>query len=248
VLRQGACLLALLVGITVASVGFAGSALAKDRLFYIGLALYPEPWSQNDVTELADRLHAVGTFDVVPLIASNLATRPRRYPIASDTTIANFVSRVAEDAHDDDVVMVAISTHGSPRVLARALAGQEPTGLSSRGLARRLAPLAPYRTVIVIAACYSGSLIQDLKTPRRIIFTAARVDRASFGCNAESRHSYFGAAAASAFAQPGRSLRDVVAAIRGDVAQREGERQYTPSEPQAWIGDEVATLYDAPLF
>ena len=27
------------------------------RLFYIGLGLYSEPWSENDVVELAGRLH-----------------------------------------------------------------------------------------------------------------------------------------------------------------------------------------------
>src|SRR5581483_12042838 len=53
------------------------------RLFYIGLALFPEQWSQNDVVDLAETLRGNSTLDVVPLIASNfLADGPRTYPAA----------------------------------------------------------------------------------------------------------------------------------------------------------------------
>ena len=46
-------------------------AQERPRLFYIGLALYPEGWSENDVVELADALQRNNEFDA-PLIASNL--------------------------------------------------------------------------------------------------------------------------------------------------------------------------------
>jgi hypothetical protein len=120
--------------------------------------------------------------------------------------------------------------------------------MSSRRLARLLQPLAGHRTVIVVSACYSGSLIGDLRAPERIIITAARADRSSFGCAPGSRHTLFGEAEVRAFGQRDRSLRQVFAAIRDDVARMESEERYQPSEPQVWVGARATDLYDAPVF
>jgi hypothetical protein len=218
------------------------------RLFYIGLALYSEPWSENDVVELADKLRTASGFRVVPMVASNVTSRPRRYPLADDATIAAMVRTAAEQAGADDLVFVDISTHGSPHLLARKAGQDPPTTLASPELARKLAPLAGRRTVIVISACYSGSLISDLRAPTRVIITAARADRSSFGCAPDARHTVFGQAELHAFGQPNRSLHQIFAAIRNDVARVEQARQYTPSEPQVSVGPEAANLYEAPLF
>jgi hypothetical protein len=91
-------------------------------------------------------------------------------------------------------------------------------------------------------------LIGDLRSPERIIITAARADRSSFGCAAGNQHTFFGAAELDAFDQRGRSLHQVFAATRNEVARMERARQFQPSEPQVSVGAEVADLYDAPLF
>jgi hypothetical protein len=111
-----------------------------------------------------------------------------------------------------------------------------------------LAPLAGHRTVIVISACYSGSLIGSLRSPDRIIATAARADRSSFGCAAGNRHTDFGDAELHGFGDRGRSLRQVFTAIRNDVARMEEADQLRPSDPQVWVGGNVIDLYDAPVF
>jgi hypothetical protein len=227
----------------------ATSVPAGDkRLFYIGLGLYSEQWSENDVVELAGELQSASQYRVVPAFASNVASARRLYPIADDATIAALVGSVAAQAGPDDIVFVDISSHGAHQVLARKVGNNAPTTLSSRELARRLAPLAGHRTVIVVSACYSGSLINDLRAPERIIITAARADRSSFGCAPGNRHTLFGGAELRAFAEPDRSLHQVFTAIRDDVARMESEQRYQPSEPQVWVGADVAELYDAPLF
>src|SRR5262245_51220363 len=242
-------LLAVTFGGCVSNARQATDATGQDRrLFYIGLALYSDPWSQNDVVELADRLRSAGKYDVVPMIASNVTADPRQYPVADDRTIAAFIAAAASRAQPDDIVFVEISTHGSRKVLARKVGKGPETALTSQELADKLAPLASHPTVIMISACYSGSLIEDLRAPDRIIITAARADRSSFGCAPGSRHTFFGQAGLDAFGQGDRSLRQVFAAIREDVARRERERRYTPSEPQVSVGADVAALYDAPLF
>ncbi len=85
------CFHAAVVGLTLASASLAGCAepqaalLAQQqqaanapekigRLFYIGLGLYSEPWSENDVVELADMLQHASQYRVVPMIASNVTS------------------------------------------------------------------------------------------------------------------------------------------------------------------------------
>jgi hypothetical protein len=259
------CFQAAVVGLTLASASLSGCAepqralLAQQqqatstpekvgRLFYIGLGLYSEPWSENDVVELADTLQHASQYRVVPMIASNVTSGARHYPIADDATIAALVDTAVSQAGPDDIVFVDVSSHGARRMLARQVGNHAPTGLSSRELARKLEPLAGHRTVIIISACYSGSLIGDLRAPERIIITAARADRSSFGCAPDSRHTFFGEAELHAFGPRDRSLRQVFAAIRDDVARMEDKQRYQPSEPQIWVGASMTDLYDAPLF
>ena len=246
------CLSAAIAGLVLASAspGRSAEPPAADgkRLFYIGLALYSEAWSENDVVGLAGRLQAASRYRVVPMIASNLAAARRRYPVADDAAIAAMVGAAAAQAGPGDLIFVYISTHGAHQVLARKVGSNPPTALGSRELARKLAPLAGHRSVIIISACYSGSLISDLRSPERIIITAARADRSSFGCAAGASHTFFGEAELDAFGQPGRSLHQVFAATRDEVARMEAERQFRPSEPQVSVGAQVVELYDAPLF
>jgi len=258
------CGSAALVGLALLSTSLAGCAeprtvpLAQQqvanpperakRLFYIGLGLYSEQWSENDVVELAGKLQAASKYRVVPMIASNVASATRPYPIADDATIAALIGSAAGQAGADDIVFVDISSHGGRQALARKVGANATTAISSRELARKLEPLAGHRTVVVISACYSGSLIGDLRAPDRIVITAARADRSSFGCAPDSRHTFFGEAELQAFGQPDRSLHQLFAAMRDAVARMESAHRYQPSEPQVSVGREMADLYDAPLF
>jgi hypothetical protein len=228
-----------------------GGGFGQDsgqRLFYIGLALYSEQWSENDVVELGTELSKDSRYQVVPMIASNLHAHGDRFPVGDDATILSFVRMAAEQATPQDIIFVHISTHGAPYELARRVGEGKTTALSSHALAGMLAPLAAHPTVVVISACYSGSFIRDLREPRRIILTAARGDRSSFGCGAGSRHTFFGEAELKAFAEPDRSLHQIFIDIRRRVASMERREHFTPSEPQVSVGSRVADLYEAPVF
>jgi hypothetical protein len=221
---------------------------AGKRLFYIGLALYSEQWSENDVVELGNELREDSSYQVVPMIASNLHPHAGRFPVADDATMLSFVRTAAEQAGPQDLIFVHISTHGAPHELARRIGDGETTALSSQALARMLGPLAGHPTIVVISACYSGSFIRDLQETRRIILTAARADRSSFGCGAGSRHTFFGEAELKAFGEPDRSLHQIFTAIRRNVAVMERRQHFTPSEPQVSVGADAADLYEAPVF
>jgi hypothetical protein len=244
--RAVLCLIVALL--LFAPVAKAADPVSHKRLLYVGLALYSEAWSENDVVALSDELRQNSDYDVVPLIASNLTGGRQHYPVADAATIAALVRDAVSHAGPKDIVVVHISTHGGPGLLASRIGNRPTTTITGRGLAADLAPLAGHATVVILSACYSGSLISALQAPDRIIMTAARSDRSSFGCAAEAKHTFFGTAELEGFAEPHRSLKEVFAAIRADVARMEREQDDTPSEPQVFVGAAVRELYEAPVF
>ncbi len=46
-------------------------------------------------------------------------------------------------------------------------------------------------TVVIVSACFSGVFVPMLQGPHRIVFTAARWDRTSFGCGEENQYTFF---------------------------------------------------------
>jgi len=97
-------------------------------------------------------------------------------------------------------------------------------------------------TVAIISGCYSGIFIGGVtEAPNRIILTAARDDRTSFGCSAEERLTYFD----DCLFQSWPKAPTFVALYRAtETCVRAKERALgaVPSEPQAYFGDQVANL------
>lgn len=213
----------------------------RPRLWYVGLGLFGESWSQNDVAELPDKLvqGAVG-FRVVPIVLHETTE-----PGVIETTIAD----VAAAAAPGDIVMIYASTHGAPGLLGRAAGGEELEPIGTAELKRWLAPLRGRDTVLLLSACFAGSFIPEVQESHRIVFTAARADRTSFGCQAGAEHTVFGDALLQALVPRGTSLRDAVAATRATVSAQERALHVTqPSQPQVSIGADVTRLYNAPIF
>jgi hypothetical protein len=221
----------------------------RGRLFYIGLALFSQKWSENDVVDLATVLRRVSDYDVVSLIASNASpSLPETYPIADDCAIEALVRTAADAAKDSDLIFVYISTHGPRGALTRKVGVFPEQSLSANGLAELLQPLVGHRTVIFLSACYSGSLLDQLKSEDRIVVTAARLDRPSFGCKPAAQHTYFGEAVLRSFGHRERSLKQIVPDIMVDVAAQERANRNMASEPQVFVGQRMTRFYTEPVF
>jgi len=121
---------------------------------------------------------------------------PTDWPHATLRTLPAALARAADllrDApHDDRLAIVLLSSHGNRGYLALSEDGGDEFDEITAGMLRRwLAPLGDTPTLLVISACHSGSLIPALQAPHRIILAAARADRSSFGCEADSANTYF---------------------------------------------------------
>lgn len=97
-------------------------------------------------------------------------------------------------------------------------------------------------TVVVISACYSGVFLPALAAPNRLVMTAARSDRSSFGCGAGMLYPVFDNCVLDSLSDADDFVH-LSKLTRQCVAFRErAERLWPPSEPQALIGADVDDL------
>ncbi len=168
------------------------------------------------------------------------SVRPERYTPTPDKSEPNAIHGALRGltAKASGGCLLYFTSHGvrqgmivDDRVLRpSALAGMIDTTCGSRP------------TVVVISACFSGVFINDLAKPNRMILTAARPDRSSFGCGQADKYPYFD----DCFLQVMPRAQEFVGLareIRACVAGREAvEGMRPPSEPQVWIGPALAPL------
>jgi hypothetical protein len=111
----------------------------------------------------------------------------------------------------------------------RALRPQELSQALSGGC-------ASVPTVVVVSACYSGGFATGaMVKPNRIILTASRRDRPSFGCQVERTYSFFDECFLQALPEAA-NWKTVFRATRGCVSREEKALGETPSDPQAYFG------------
>lgn len=103
-------------------------------------------------------------------------------------------------------------------------------------------------TVVVVSACFSGVFIPALRTENRMILTAARPDRTSFGCGEANMYTFFDQCFLESIPQS-RDFPMLAGKIQECVTQREAVEMATPpSEPQVSIGFNITQSLSAYSF
>jgi hypothetical protein len=168
------------------------------------------------------------------------------YPIATSSGLRYALRAVAEKMRPDrDILFLALSSHGSPDPsLAVSHSGLELEQLSDEDLETALRESGIKRRIIVISACYAGAFIEPLENPDTIVITAAAADRTSFGCADDRDLTYFGEAFYRDALPAAATLQEAFEKAKAAIAAREREEHETPSEPQAFFGQELASVLD----
>lgn len=162
-------------------------------------------------------------------------------PIASLTNLRAALAGIgARMDTEEDVLLLFLTSHGSrdhellvdlPPLPLRQIAPKDlKDALDRSGIRWR---------VIVVSACFSGGFIDDLRTPQTLLITAARADRASFGCGADSEITYFGKAFLAEALNRTTDFREAHALAARRVRDWERADDGTPSLPQLWAGDRI---------
>jgi hypothetical protein len=169
----------------------------------------------------------VGQFSARPEIH-------RDHPLESrPAVVGEALTNLADRARGG--CLVYITSHGEPGAVVFG-----PKLFPPAGMVRMLEDACGTRpTVVILSACYSGSFLPALEAPDRMVLTAARSDRSSFGCGESDRYPYFDACMVESLPQADDfiGLADRVKRCVADKEKATGASP--PSEPQLWIGQEL---------
>ena len=97
--------------------------------------------------------------------------------------------------------------------------------------------------MLVVSGCFSGGfLTQAIATENRIVLTASRADRTSFGCSVKDRVNVFDGCVLAHW-DDAPTWQVLAGLLRGCVERAERSRGFSPaSEPQAFFGRAMRDL------
>ncbi len=97
-------------------------------------------------------------------------------------------------------------------------------------------------TVLLVSACYSGVFAEpSMEAPNRIILTAARKDRTSFGCSAEATYTYWDACLVTNLPLA-KTWFELAGKMEKCIEAKESAGSFARSYPQARFGSQVKDL------
>jgi hypothetical protein len=142
--------------------------------------------------------------------------------------------------------LLYFTSHGTPEGIVIGQRVVDPAPLAA--LVNQYCGDRP--TAVIVSACFSGAFVPLLRGPNRIIFTAARPDRTSFGCGEQDQYTFFDACLLGEIDKVTSfpSLADRVkacvatreAAMNADDVKNKREPDL-PSEPQFVMDPALAT-------
>jgi hypothetical protein len=197
-----------------------------------------QPVFDNAVDTLQRWLGAAGVpiSDIHRLSAA--PRDPRVEPASAERIIQSIASLRARPGTG---CLVFITSHGQEgRGIWLAYSGEY---LEPERLAQALSiGCAGAPSVVILSSCYSGAFTQGaMRAQNRIVLSAARADRPSFGCQADRTYTVFDECLLGALPRA-PTWRAVYAASLGCVRARERQLQVLASQPQAWFGAAVRDL------
>ena len=186
-----------------------------------------------------DLAKAFATAGLKPANIADLSLRPNIILGTAPTSRKAFEAIEAKTKSAQSGCLLYFTSHGSPEGIV----------LGNEGL------LSPERmdtlvdqwcgerpTVVVISACYSGAFLPAMSAPNRMVMTAARPDRTSFGCSADATYPYFDACVLESLPDADDFVH-LSSLTRGCVARREQRENLWPrSEPLTTVGADVEDM------
>ncbi|MGQ0662921.1 MAG: C13 family peptidase [Pseudomonadota bacterium] len=190
-------------------------------------------WMRDELAAIGVREERVRMLSATP---ANIAGGAER------ASLSNLRKAVAEGVRGNrEGCFLFLTSHGRQNGLFLAyhreyLAPQYLDGVLSEYCSAR-------PTVVIVSACYSGIFAGEaMQKPNRIILTASRPDRRSFGCTHNRSYTFYDECLLDGLRQAS-TWPAVHDRITRCVAAKEKRRpKEEPSEPQSFAGAEVAGM------
>ena len=178
---------------------------------------------------------------VLPANIRELSMNPRERKGGSMPSSAGNLAGALQQLSigDQDACLIHMTSHGSPQGFylrnAPAITPQKLDSILDQTCGER-------PTVVLISACYSGVFVgPSMQKKNRIILTAARKDRTSFGCSAENEYTYWDSCLIDSLPKAD-SWKSLYGTIQQCVQTKESRGGFQASLPQAYFGEEVSNL------
>jgi hypothetical protein len=243
-MRFVAVLLLLLVGAGSIEPGAAPLRAEPVRALHVKAVLVAAERSIKAFDNAADRFASALAARVAPDTVAIARFSNRPIP-GTERSEQPEILRAIEtmQAAPNESCLIYVTGHGSPNkgvALPRSddyLGRNQLDQAIARGCGNR-------PTVVVISACFSGRYATGrIARDNRIVLTAARADRPSFGCGVRDQFTYFDGCFLTAFEDKvATTWEDVARSATACVAQLERASEFTPSEPQLFVGRAVTGL------
>jgi len=194
----------------------------------------------NAVEEISQILAARGVHPINRFTSDPMVARADR-PIATAQAMANALD--GAKPLPGQGCLVFITSHGGRHGVLMRDDLDNGQILDPSALGRILdqgCGSAP--TVAIVSTCFSGIFLGSVtEAPNRIILTAARDDRTSFGCGHEEQFTYFDGCMFKAWPDS-QTWQALFLATEACVRQKEDALGFKHSEPQAFFGSAVKDL------
>ena len=206
-----------------------------------------EPPFRNEVDYLQKLLAQRFGADGRTLQLINSPKTFKTAPLATRTNLYESLAGIATKMDvNEDILLLFLTSHGSEDHELYVEMGAMPLDQLTPENIRDALDAAHIRwRIVVVSACYSGGFIPALREAHTMIITAARADRASFGCGSDSQITWFGKAFLTEALDQTTDFHDAFLRTRTIIAGWEKRDHQTPSEPQYWAGTEIGKKLDA---
>ncbi len=216
-------------------------------VYYIGLALWgnSEPWSENDIVDLENILQNIySKRNFYSYIFSNrINPSNSKYIPYSKLGITKTIKNLSNSSKENDIIIISISSHGFPNGLSYKVGMSKSKEILANDIKELLQPLEDNNILMIISACFSGSLIRHLKNNKKIIITAASAKNSSFGCEKDSPNSWFVESLKQAYDYDVKAERfSIIQWFKKAkilVQKKEKEFGHKESSPQIFIGKDI---------
>jgi hypothetical protein len=199
-------------------------------------------WADQDVflKELDGGLGAIGA--ILPIQGHMLRLVNHREttettPIANQRNFAASVHAIAGVMNkSDDVLVLLMTSHGTPTGFALRLPSGVTTELTPQEVATTLDKEGIKNRLVIVSACFSGAFLPPLANDDTIVLTASDAKSTSFGCAPERDWTYFGDALFRQSIRRGSDFQHAFDHARVLISGWEMMDRAHPSNPQAHFG------------
>ncbi len=235
----------VLVLFAIGIVSGAGWYFISHRQFDWAVIVVAGDWHAHDGSESEAfdnaRRDIAAEFAAIGFKAGDIAqfsVRPERYPNAHafPSDMQNIASVLDDLSHRTAAgCLLYLTSHGTYMGMVLGDTTLEPEDLSR--IVNETCGDRP--AVIIVSACFSGKFVPALAAPNRMVMSAARADRSSFGCGQGDVYTYFDTCILTNL-KAAHGFPELADRVRACVSKHEDETgMYPPSEPQVFIGPQA---------